>query len=412
MLDGLWPFALAYSNGQLDRCHQGAPIYVLDVGLYMLPLLTATFPQLSFVPFYRIDDLPPVYEVVTLRGPGMARFGSDSNPFHAVFGGEEGMRTIREVILKQLGITPQGTCIVLLSRQMDPHNLRNFHLKSSLDRSRESPFLRWFHYTGEHVYTSLYYGDTTGHERRTIRNEQALFQEMAKVFNKKYGMCVKLVQLDKLSVKEQIETFASAKLVIAQHGAGLSLAAFMPNTDHDRGIVLELLPRINPNFQLACEGMGVEHRFLNRTGHGDVYATNDDMFIEVSARRLVRVAMSALVGWAPPRAGGVIDQSSSSPSEVALAERRIAEASMLSEQQAVARDEQPLCTAPRTMEEGEETPSQSVVPEVPYIRQMLGRGIPFVWADSGFEGIFKEEDGGSLPWARAGRVDWEESMRR
>ncbi|CAE7826296.1 unnamed protein product, partial [Symbiodinium microadriaticum] len=270
------------------------------------------------------------------------------------------MRRIREVILEQLDLTPKGNCIVLLSRQMDQRNLKNFHVKSQLDRSREAPFLRFFHDAGENVYTAMYYGETTGHERRTILNEKELFAQMRKAFNKKYGMCVKLVQLDKLSIMEQFETFASAKLVIGQHGAGLA---------YDNGITLELNPQINPNFHLACQGTGVHHRFLDRTQYGDVYATEEDSFIKVFGKRLVKVMMSFLVGWVPPQAGGVLDLSATSLSPAALAERNSIESFILAIKPGTSAES--VCV--------ENAAAELSVPEVPYIRKLLGLGMPFVW---------------------------------
>jgi hypothetical protein len=69
------------------------------------------------------------------------------------------------------------------------------------------------------------------------------------------------------------------------------------------------------------------------------------------------------------------------------------------------------------------------LPEVPYIKEMIRRGLPFVWIDSGFQGVAvgkrdidseeeeeeeddEDEDDAKLPWAGVGRDQWEASMQR
>jgi hypothetical protein len=440
MLDGLWPFIVAYSKGDFSRTASGAPVYVLDIGLYILPLLRTVFPAISFVPFVSINALPVVYEVVKLRGPGMARFGSSENPFMTAFGTD--VQKIRDVVYGNLNITAKAKCIVQLSRQMEARNLDYFHSKSAIDRSKESPFLRTFHNAGEHLYTAMYYGDSTGHERRAMQNEQSLFKQMSKVFNKKFGICVKLVQLDKLSIREQFETFATAKLVIAQHGAGLTYAPFLPTSGSDQGIVLELNPQINPNFKLACEAMGVKHSFLDRVEHSEIYLSTDDTFIEVSEKQVIKAIMSHLVGWAAPEEGQVLDLSMAPLSKEALKERAAIEVSLSAgdgprtreiDQCVSSLDGPQLCPdAPATTPIDGSTRNKhsrsvaSSLPEVPYIKEMIRRGLPFVWIDSGFQGVAvgkrdidseeeeedEDEDDAKLPWAGVGRDQWEASMQR
>lgn len=408
MLDGLWPFIIAFTQGKLSRISVGAPVYVLDIGLYILPLLRTVFPSVAFVPFSSLQDLPQMYEIVQLKGPGMARFGNNENPFVTAFGKD--IMKIRNVVYDSLNITAKATCIVLLSRQMDPRNLENFHSKSVLDRKKESPFLRTFHNAGEHVYTAMHYSDSTAHERRAMKNEMSLFKQMSKVFNKKYGICVKLVQLDKLSIREQFETFATAKLVIAQHGAGLTYTPFLPNKAPHQGIVLELNPQINPNFKLACEAMGVRHHFLHRAEYPSLYTSNDDTFIEVAEKQVIKIIMSHLVGWAAPEKGEVWDLSASPLSAEALKERSSVEADM-SQTSHRQNSKTPLHASLDQSQECFDNPDISRklgLPEVPYIKQMIARGLPFVWLDSGFSGVGDAK----LPWAGVGRNKWEASMRR
>lgn len=104
--------------------------------------------------------------------------------------------------------------------------------------------------------------NSSGASRRSIINHgelreavEALFTPQRQVVN---------LQLEKLSMREQIEHFASADIVIAQHGAGLSNALWMSN----RARVLEIsIDRSDNHFIKLCQSLGVKHHY---------YQANDD----------------------------------------------------------------------------------------------------------------------------------------
>lgn len=398
MFDGLWPFALAYSQNRFSRWYEGAAIYVLDIGLYLLPLLRTVFPNLTFISFTSASAVPSNAEPVDLTGIGMASFSSLSEPPSNSTGLSKffdlllspfnfpRLSVIRDIVYQQLNLTSLPQCIVLVSRVMSPSKLSAFHARHSLDQSRESHDLKPFHDLGPFVHTAMYYLQSTAHERRGIQNEHLLFRQLIKIFNKKFGICVKHVELSTLSIRQQFELFATAKIVIAQHGAALAYAPFMPNDPSDPGIVLELLPLINPTFHLTCNAMGVKHQFLDRSTHSELYLSDDNNFLEIDAKALVRLVAEQLEGWKAPSLGKVYNLTTandiSSPSDPEIS------------------------PSIATMESTCSLSSTENIPEWGYVHSTIDlNDQPFVWRDS-------LHDLKDSPWLNLTFKDWEKRMKR
>ena len=322
MLDGLYPFTLAFANGTFWRSEKyGAEIFVLDIGLYLIPLLRTVFPDLSFRPFHSIDDLPRHYESVDVYGLGFPE-GDNDNPFQ-IMSGKAHPSVIRDVILTNLNIESRAECIVQISRQLLPGNLEAFHARAALDASREAPGLRDFHDVGGPVYTAMHYYASTAQERRSIKNEQAVFRELVRVFNKKRGICVKLVQLDKLSIAEQFEVYATAKVVLGQHGAGLAYTAVMPNGTRDGGTLIEFDPNYNKNFYYTATAVGVAYIHADSAKYAGIYNTADNTFVDLNTRQVARLVGSLLSDWDPPETalkGVIYNGTAADPSPQAVLE--------------------------------------------------------------------------------------------
>lgn len=272
---------------------------MLDIGLYMTPILETLFPHLRFISFYEHSQLPQYYELIELIGIGFVEDDSAEtiiNPYYQI-ADKQNIQVIRDVIFKELQAKPNPQCVTLISRTLQPQNLKSFHLKHLLDESHEAPGLNYYHNVGPGVHTAFYYYASTAHERRNIINEQKIFQDLITVFHKKYNQCVQLVQLDKLSLREQIQVFMNSKIVIGQHGAGLTLSGFMSNDPADKGILIELDPQYNLNFKLECDAMGVEYHHLHRDKYPGLYKTNDHINIELSSKKLVQALKTLLKDW-------------------------------------------------------------------------------------------------------------------
>lgn len=413
MFDGLWPFCLHYYNGTFDKAIKSSSnkypvsVYILDIGLYLVPLFQSVFQHIRFIPFHSITDIPSYHQAVHLYGVGMAQKDNNYSNLFKTRLSTSHIAVVRDVIYQQLGITSSPRCIILLSRTTSKSNLNAFANKHKIDMSREGPLLHRFHDTGPHMYTALHYIGTTGSQRRTIVNEQEVFDKMYKVFYQKYDGCVKLVELDKLSFRDQFKVFANAKVVVGQHGAGLTFAGFMPNGTHENGVdgygtgsyVLELLPHINPTFAHACNATGVNHMVISREKYPDIYVTENNNDIVVNPKKLVRLITEVIQGWEPPAYDARIDGPFKTSDSNAMEQVQ----------------QTPMLSAPPSSESCAREIVQSVpsvvLPEVSYIKIMLQSAEikPFWWIDSGFRGF-----PGYSPNSFSGksRSYWRHVMRR
>ena len=80
IFDGLLPFCIMYLKGGFARAVPTpnksitpASIYVLDIGLFLLPLLRSIFPEIHFIGFWSLSQLPRDEDVAEahLYGVGM-----------------------------------------------------------------------------------------------------------------------------------------------------------------------------------------------------------------------------------------------------------------------------------------------------------------------------------------------------
>ncbi|CAB5241153.1 unannotated protein [freshwater metagenome] len=78
----------------------------------------------------------------------------------------------------------------------------------------------------------------SGADRRSIPNHSEMVKEVSKITS------AKNIELDGLSLREQISLFRNAEIIIAQHGASLANLVFCtPGT-----LVIEIGPNLNPNY--------------------------------------------------------------------------------------------------------------------------------------------------------------------
>lgn len=84
------------------------------------------------------------------------------------------------------------------------------------------------------------------------------------------------VELEKLSLSEQVKTFAEARCVVAQHGAGLTNILYM----HSGSRVIELMstPDRLIHYSLLSENVGLEHVQIFH----DESTKNDDIRVDVN----------------------------------------------------------------------------------------------------------------------------------
>lgn len=81
----------------------------------------------------------------------------------------------------------------------------------------------------------------SGASRRAIANHDALRRRLEALYGDRFRNLV----LERMPLREQLETFRSAELVIGQHGAGLANALWVPS---GAGTVVELSHRPLPHF--------------------------------------------------------------------------------------------------------------------------------------------------------------------
>ena len=119
------------------------------------------------------------------------------------------------------------------------------------------PIFTRFHLPPVHAKTERLYVTRRACANRRILNEEALIE-----FLRPYGF--RVVELEKMSFREQVELFHRAEIVLGPHGAGFNLIVFS-------GVILVIVlhPDQHPqnHFHTLARGMGQEHDFT--TGPGD-----------------------------------------------------------------------------------------------------------------------------------------------
>lgn len=98
---------------------------------------------------------------------------------------------------------------------------------------------------------------TSGAGRRSIVNHAELHHRLVTAFGPNCE--VANLQLENLSLREQIEHFSNADVVIAQHGAALANTIWMQS--HARVIELSSDPA-EDHFSILCRIMGITHQYF------------------------------------------------------------------------------------------------------------------------------------------------------
>ncbi|MEM8527052.1 MAG: glycosyltransferase family 61 protein [Bacteroidota bacterium] len=113
----------------------------------------------------------------------------------------------------------------------------------------------------ERLYPNSYYfsrakNKGSGTSRRSIKNHK----ELQKFIDSKVKSPFEFhnVQLENMSLKDQINHFSSACVVIAQHGAGLSNILWMP----EQSIVIELGYKSDINTYFRCLSKVMKHHYI------------------------------------------------------------------------------------------------------------------------------------------------------
>ena len=119
-------------------------------------------------------------------------------------------------------------------------------------------------------------------KNRNILNEDEMIQALSL-------MNPVVVELEKMSVAEQIGLFAQARCVIAPHGAGLTNMLFVPEDCH----VIELFgnEQTNDCYPLIASAMGIRHSVL--LGKNVIDPHTGLVNINVDPTQIVEAAMDA-----------------------------------------------------------------------------------------------------------------------
>lgn len=221
----------------LPRSAPAAPVAIREVGT-MTPRICDVFGD-------RIDIVPRTSAdaaVTTLPLHGM-------NPI-AVFVRRRELEGFRRFLLGKYGVSEaHDRRLVLLIERMPPDEYFRDHavIKGS------------------------------GSSRRSIVNHGELIAELERCI--RAPLRLENVQLERMSFREQLETFTRAAVVIGQHGAGLANMLWMSPGQ----TVVELAHRSPRHFEVLARSLG--HRYV-RYGAGADHA---------------RIEPSALVSWMQSR---------------------------------------------------------------------------------------------------------------
>lgn len=376
MFDALFGVAVAYAENVFVSPSQSPTLYVLDIGLYLVSALRELFPEFTFIPFSSLAAVPSYAAPIDIYGIGMPSFQS-YNPFlnHTYYSTPttrarttvNATAVIRSVFYSQLKVTPVAKCVVILSRLEDETHLQRFHDKAILDQSREAFGLSEYHDTGASVHTAMHYYASTSQHRRSIVNEEELFRVTRDALAGSYS-CIKKVTLASMTLRQQLQVFANAALVIGQHGAGLVWTAFMPYGAH----VIELEPRVNPVFHFSCVAAGVHHTFVHRE-----HDRFQHVYSSAKGNATITLDVPALTHVFPEIYHRNHSHSFSSTQQRKNneAESHVNRLSALSE-----------------------------APEIGYVTDMIRvNSLPFIWRDSAF---------GNNRWAKYTRDEWQSALRR
>lgn len=72
--DVLWPFIVSYNLHHLFSKRPNAPIYVIDIGVFLVKFLQLAYPERQFVGFRSIDEIPIDCEEILISGLGAPKY--------------------------------------------------------------------------------------------------------------------------------------------------------------------------------------------------------------------------------------------------------------------------------------------------------------------------------------------------
>lgn len=150
------------------------------------------------------------------------------------------------------------------------------HVPAVISKPRTLP--TWFHeWVSRNILNSISTGagrrlyiSRNDAKRRRIINETEVFAEL-----KCHGF--EMIKCSELTFREQVETFASAEVVVGAHGAGHANTMFSRNH-----VLVECFPtpRIQPAFYLLGANLGVRYRYVagsENSRHSDFRVDVDEI---------------------------------------------------------------------------------------------------------------------------------------
>jgi capsular polysaccharide biosynthesis protein len=144
----------------------------------------------------------------------------------------------------------------------------NYFLPAEYNEFMRRPIFKRFNLPARHSKTARIYISRSRARWRRVLNEKAVCALLVR-----YGF--KVVDLEDLSFREQVELFHQAEIVVGPHGAGLNTIMF----SGDIHIVVLYSTQVPQNyFHTQAIGLGQKHHFLTASGGED-----DDFEVDIPA---------------------------------------------------------------------------------------------------------------------------------
>lgn len=187
--DILWPFITSYNLYNLFP-RVDAPIYVIDIGIFLLKFLRIAFPRRTFIGFRSMSMVPIDAEEILISGLGAPKY-FDVNTIR-----REEMKEVRSHMLQrcsdELGIdapheNPNDTLrIVFIERNLTMKFKVENDLRYQLDYEEDHPALRHYYDSGYWSHTVLTSKRVLGSQRRNILNFDVMYDEFQPIFTSLY----------------------------------------------------------------------------------------------------------------------------------------------------------------------------------------------------------------------------------
>jgi len=301
-VDGLWPFTAAFLKGKFDQC---TSVYVLDLGIYMVPLLNASFPSLRIMPFNDVAQLPPSPRPITIVGHGMPR------PFDPSVFDTADLRAVRLYTwlscAREIEERKSRPSVLLIGRrrasQPSPaepgaHGWPSWQQKCERDSMLDNAALRVYHSTSTNEVHYACGAAVTGGQKRHIVNAEAVEAALRDEFGRDF----EVLHPEDMSPCGQVGAFALARVVLGQHGAALSNAVYMS----EGAALLELHPVIHGVFEHTARAVGVRHVAVTDAEFGHLYVGEDRSDVTLRPGPL---ADAVRVAWRSARGARFAEQS-------------------------------------------------------------------------------------------------------